>query len=116
MFGAKQVQTLDVDKIMERILENHDAKVAVDKLTEFLDKELDESLAKRNDDAEIKKDAEKGYSWAYKDIFSGIDISGEKLADIIGYKVKPEDEGTYQIIQDKYNRFKQEVTQKEGEN
>ena len=27
MFKAKQVQTLDVDKIMEQILENHDAKL-----------------------------------------------------------------------------------------
>jgi len=113
MFRAKQVQTLDVDKIMERILENHDAKVAVDKLTAFLDEKLDESLAKRNDDEEIRKDAEKGYSWAYNDIFSGVDISGEKLADIIGYKVKSEDEGTFQIIQDKYKQFKQEI---KGEN
>jgi len=116
MFGAKQVQTLDVDKIMVRILENHDAKVTVDKLTEFLDRELENSLASRNDDEEIKKDADKGYSWAYRDIFYNVRISGEKLADLIGYKVKPEDEGTFQIIQDKYNRFKQEVTQKEGEN
>ena len=113
MFRAKQVQTLDVDKIMERILENHDAKVAVDKLTEYLDKKLDESLAKRNDDAEIKENAEKGYSWMYNDIFYGIDISGEMLAEIIGYKVKPEDEGTFQIIQDKFKQFKQEI---KGEN
>ena len=113
MFGAKQVQTLDVDKIMERILENHDAKVAVDKLTEFLDKEIGNSLAKRNNDVEIKTDAEKGYSWTYKDIFYGIDIPGEKLAEIIGYKVKPEDEGTFQIIQDKFEQFKQEI---KGEN
>ena len=108
MFGAKQVQTLDVDKIMERILENHDAKVAVDKLTEFLDKKLDESLAQRNDDEAIKKDAEKGYAWSYKDIFCGIDIPGEMLAEIIGYKVKPEDEGTFQIIQDKFKQFKKD--------
>ena len=113
MFRAKQVQTLDVDKIMERILENHDAKVTVDKLTEFLDKKLDESLAKRNDDEEIKKDAEKGYSWMYDNIFYGIDISGEMLAEIIGYKVKSEDEGTFQIIQDKFKQFKHEI---KGEN
>jgi len=113
MFRAKQVQTLDVDKIMERILENHDAKVAVDKLTEFLDKKLDDSLAKRNDDEKIKEDAEKGYSWNYNEIFSDIDISGEMLAQIIGYKVKPEDEGTFQIIQDKFKQFKHEV---KGEN
>lgn len=113
MFRAKQVQTLDVDKIMERILENHDAKVAVDKLTEFLDKKLDDSLAKRNDDEKIKEDAEKGYSWNYDDIFCGIDISGEMLAEIIGYKVKPEDEGTFQIIQDKFKQFKKEI---KGEN
>lgn len=106
MFGAKQVQTLDVDKIMGMILENHDAKVAVDKLAEFLDKELDKSLANRNDDEEIKKDAEKGYSWSYSDIFYNVNIPGERLAEIIGYKVKPEDEGTFQIIQDKFNQFK----------
>ena len=45
MFRAKQVQTLDVDKIMEQILENHDAKVTVDKLTEFLNRELENALA-----------------------------------------------------------------------
>lgn len=108
IFGAKQVQTLDVDKIMGQILENHDAKVAVDKLTEYLDEKLGKSLAKRNDDAEIKKDAEKGYSWMYEDIFYGIEFSIEALAKIIGYKVKPEDEGTFQIIQDKYKQFKEE--------
>ena len=108
MFGAKQVQTLDVDKIMEQILENHDAKVAVDKLAEILDKELDKSLAKRNDDEEIKKDAEKGYSWSYDDIFYNVSISGEKLADLIGYKVRPEDQGTFEIIQEKYKQFKNE--------
>ena len=115
MFGAKQVQTLDVDKIMERILENHDAKVAVDKLTEFLDEKLEESLAKRNDDAEIKRDAEKGYSWSYNEIFYGVDLPGEMLANIIGYKVKPEDEGTFQIIKDKYKQYRQEFEQKGGE-
>ena len=108
MFKAKQVQTLDVDKIMEQILENHDAKVTVDKLTEFLDKELDESLAQRNDDEEIKKDVEKGYSWKYKDIFYNVSISGEKLADLIGYKIRPEDQGTFEIIQEKYEQFKNE--------
>lgn len=115
MFGAKQVQTIAVDKIMEQILENHDAKVAVDKLTEFLDKKLDEGLAQRNDDEEIKKDAEKGYSWTYRDIFYGIDMSGEMLAEIIGYKVKPEDEGTFQTIKDKYKQYRQEFEQKGGE-
>lgn len=55
MFGAKQVQTLDVDKIMEQILENHDAKVIVDKLIETLNRELENELASRNDDEEIKK-------------------------------------------------------------
>lgn len=113
MFRAKQVQTLDVDKIMERILENHDAKVVVDKLTEFLDKRLDKSLSEMNCDEDIKHDAEKGYAWKYNNIFEGVDISGEKLADIIGYKVKPEDEGTYQIIQEKFKQFKQEI---KGEN
>lgn len=113
MFRAKQVQTLDVDKIMERILENHDAKVVVDKLTEFLDKRLDKSLSEMNCDEDIKHDAEKGYTWKYNNIFEGVDISGEKLADIIGYKVKPEDEGTYQIIQDKFKQFKKEI---KGEN
>lgn len=108
MFKAKQVQTLDVDKIMEQILENHDAKVTVDKLTEFLDKELDESLAQRNDDEEIKKNVENGYSWKYKDIFYNVSISGEKLADLIGYKIRPEDQGTFEIIQEKYKQFKNE--------
>jgi len=108
MFKAKQVQTLDVDKIMEQILENHDAKVTVDKLAEFLDKMLDESLAKRNDDEEIKKDAEKGYSWLYDDIFYNVSIPGEKLADLIGYKVRPEDQGTFEILQEKYKQFKKE--------
>lgn len=108
MFKAKQVQTLDVDKIMEQILENHDAKVTVDKLTEFLDKELDKSLAKRNDDEEIKEDADKGYDWMYEDIFYKVNIPGEKLAEIIGYKVRPEDQGTFEIIQEKYKQFKKE--------
>ena len=108
MFKSKQVQTLDVDKIMEQILENHDAKVVVDKLTEFLDRELENALAARNDDEEIKKDADKGYSWIYKDIFYNVTISGEKLADLIGYKVRPEDQGTFEIIQEKYKQFKNE--------
>ena len=108
MFKAKQVQTLDVDKIMEQILENHDAKVTVDKLTEFLDRELENALAARNDDEEIKKDADKGYYWSYKDIFYNVSISGEKLADLIGYKVRPEDQGTFEIIQEKYKEFKNE--------
>ena len=108
MFGTKQVQTLDVDKIMEQILENHDAKVTVDKLTEFLNQELENTLAMRNDDEEIKKDADKGYGWCYKDIFYNVSISGEKLADLIGYKVRPEDQGTFEIIQEKYKQFKNE--------
>lgn len=108
MFGAKQVQTLDVDKIMEQILENHDAKVIVDKLTETLNRELENELASRNDDEEIKKDADKGYGWSYKDIFYNVSISGEKLADLIGYKVRPEDQGTFEIIQEKYKQFKNE--------
>ena len=108
MFKSKQVQTLDVDKIMEQILENHDAKVVVDKLTEFLDRELENALAARNDDEEIKKDADKGYGWNYKDIFYNVTISGEKLADLIGYKVRPEDQGTFEIIQEKYKQFKNE--------
>lgn len=108
MFGAKQVQTLDVDKIMEQILENHDAKVTVDKLTEFLNRELENALASRNDDEEIKKDADKGYDWIYRDIFYNVSISGDKLADLIGYKVRPEDQGTFEIIQEKYKQFKNE--------
>ena len=108
MFGTKQVQTLDVDKIMEQILENHDAKVTVDKLTEFLNQELENTLAMRNDDEEIKKDADKGYGWCYKDIFYNVSISGEKLADLIGYKIRPEDQGTFEIIQEKYKQFKNE--------
>lgn len=108
MFRAKQVQTLDVDKIMEQILENHDAKVTVDKLTEFLDRELENALAARNDDVEIRKDAAKNYDWCYKDIFYNVSISGDKLADLIGYKVRPEDQGTFEIIQEKYKQFKHE--------
>ena len=108
MFRAKQVQTLDVDKIMERIIENHDAKVTVDKLTELLDRELENALAARNDDKEIKKDADRDYSWIYKDIFYNVSISGDKLADLIGYKIRPEDQGTFEIIQEKYKQFKNE--------
>ena len=108
MFKAKQVQTLDVDKIMEQILENHDAKVTVDKLTEFLNRELENALAARNDDEEIKKDADRDYGWSYKDIFYNVSISGDKLADLIGYKVRPEDQGTFEIIQEKYKEFKNE--------
>ncbi len=113
MFGAKQVQTLDVDKIMEQILENHDAKVTVDKLTEFLDRELENSLAARNDDVEIRKEAAKGYDWIYRDIFYNIVISGEKLADVLGYKIRPEDQGTFEIIQEKYKQFKNERGEEE---
>lgn len=109
MFGSKQVQTLDVDKIMVQILENHDAKVAVDKLTVILNEKLEDKLAKLNDDADIKEDAQKGYSWRYRDIFDDINVSGEILAEIIGYKVKPEDKGTFQIMQDKYEQFKVEA-------
>lgn len=112
MFKAKQVQTLDVDKIMEKILENHDAKVAIDKISALLDRKIGESVAEKNDDGEIKSDAEKGYSWRYKDIFEGVNISGETLAQIIGYKVRPEDEGTFQIVRDKYEQFR---PKKEGE-
>lgn len=108
MFKTKQVQRLDVDKIMEQILENHDAKVTVDKLTEFLNRELENVLATRNDDEEIKKDADRGYDWCYKDIFYNVVISGEKLADLIGYKIRPEDQGTYEIILEKYKQFKHE--------
>lgn len=108
MFRAKQVQTLDVDKIMEQILENHDAKVTVDKLKKFLDRELENNLAARNDDVEIKKDADKDYGWIYKDIFYNISISGDKLAELIGYKIRPEDQGTFEIIQEKYKQFKNE--------
>lgn len=108
MFKAKQVQTLDVDKIMEQILENHDAKVTVDKLKEFLDREVEYSLAARNDDEEIKKDADRGYSWNYEDFFYGVNISGGKLADLIGYKIRPEDQGTFEIIHEKYKQFKNE--------
>ena len=115
MFGAKQVQTLDVDKIMEQILENHDAKVAVDKLTVILDKQLEDKLPKLNNDAEIKEDAQRGYYWRYRNIFEDIHISGEILAEIIGYKVKPEDEGTLQIIQDKYEQFKKDFKQEKEE-
>ena len=108
MFKAKQVQTLDVDKIMEQILENHDAKVTIDKLTEFLNRELENALAARNDDEEIKKDADRNYGWIYKDIFYNVSISGDKLADLIGYKIRPEDQGTFEIIQEKYKQFKNE--------
>ena len=116
MFGAKQVQTLDVDKIMEQILENHDAKVAVDKLAVILNEKLEDKLVKLNNDEEIKEDAQKGYYWRYKDIFEDVNISGEVLAEIIGYKVSPEDKGTFQIIQDKYKQFKEEFKQKGEDN
>lgn len=109
MFKAKQVQTLDVDKIMEQILENHDAKVTVDKLMEFLDRELENALASRNNDVEIKEDAAKSYDWIYKDIFYGVNIPVKELADLIGYKVRPEDRGTFEIIQEKYKQFKNET-------
>lgn len=108
MFKAKQVQTLDVDKIMEQILENHDAKVTIDKLTEFLNRELENALASRNDDVEIRNDAAKSYDWCYRDIFYKVSISGEELADLIGYKIRPEDQGTFEIIQEKYKQFKNE--------
>ena len=111
MFGAKQVQTLDVDKIMVQILENHDAKVAVDKLTVILNEKLENKLAELNNDEDIKDDAQKGYSWKYRDIFENVEISGEVLSEIIGYKVSSEDKGTFQIIQDKYNQFKQDAKQ-----
>ena len=111
MFGAKQVQTLDVDKIMVQVLENHDAKVAVDKLTVILNEKLENKLAELNNDEDIKDDARKGYSWKYRDIFENVEISGEVLSEIIGYKVSPEDKGTFQIIQDKYKQFKQDAKQ-----
>ena len=115
MFGAKQVQTLDVDKIMVQILENHDAKVAVDKLTVILNEKIESKLAELNNDDDIKNDAQKGYSWKYRDIFENVEISGEVLSEIIGYKVSSEDKGTFQIIQDKYKQFKQEAKESEEE-
>ena len=111
MFGAKQVQTLDVNKIMVQILENHDAKEAVDKLTVILNEKIECKLAELNNDDDIKEDAQKGYYWKYKDIFEEVHIPGEVLAEVIGYKVSPEDKGTFQIIQDKYKQFKQDAKQ-----
>ena len=115
MFGAKQVQSLDVDKIMVQILENHDAKVAVDKLAAILNEKLESKLAELNNDEDIKNDAQKGYHWKYRDIFEEIHIPGEVLAEIIGYKVKPEDKGTFQIVQNKYEQFKKEFKQEKEE-
>ena len=111
MFGAKQIQALDVDKIMEQILENHDAKVAVDKLAVILNEKIESKLAELNNDEDIKNDAQKGYHWKYRDIFEEIHIPGEVLAEVIGYKVSSEDKDTFQIIQDKYKQFKQDAKQ-----
>lgn len=115
MFSTKQIQAVDVDKIIQQVMENHEAKAVVDRLTEFLNRELGENLAARNDDEEIRKDAEKRYDWIYRDLFYGVSISGEKLADLIGYKVRPEDQGTFDIIRDKYSLFKQEKEKANGE-
>lgn len=115
MFGAKQVQTLDVAAMMDRILENHDSKVILDKLKAYLDSLVHEKAVGLNDDAEIRKDAERGYSWNYERPLEQINISAKDLISIIGYEVPVEDAQIFYENHEKYSKYYAEIHKEEKE-
>lgn len=115
MFRAKQVQTLDVAAMVDRIMENHDSKVTLDKLKAYLDSIVHENAVDLNDDAQIRKDAERGYSWKYERPLEQITISVKDLVAIIGYEVPVEDAQISYECNEKYNKYYAESHKKEEE-
>lgn len=115
MFGAKQVQTLDVAQIVDRIMENHESKIILDKLKEYLNRAVHEKAVDLNDDAEIRKDAERGYSWYYEKPLEQITLSVKDLATIIGYEVPVEDAQIFYECNEKYKQYYAESHKKEEE-
>jgi len=115
MFGAKQVQTLDVAAMMDRIMENHDSKVILDKLKAYLDSIVHEKAVDLNDDEQIRKDAERGYSWYYDKPLDQKELSIKDLATIIGYEVPVEDAQIFYECNEKYNQYYAESHKKEEE-
>ena len=115
MFKAKQVQTLDVPAMMDRIMENHDSKVILDKLKAYLDSIVHEKAVDLNDDAEIRKNAERGYSWDYERPLEQINISVKDLVAIIGYEVPVEDAQIFYECNEKYHKYYAESHKKEKE-
>ncbi len=115
MFGAKQVQTLDVAAMMDRVMENHDSKVILDKLKAYLDSIVHEKAVDLSDDAEIRKDAERGYSWHYEKPLEEANLSVKDLATIIGYEVPVEDAQIFYECNEKYKQYYAESHKKEEE-
>lgn len=114
MFGAKQVQTLDVAAMMDRIMENHDSKVILDKLKAYIDSIIHKRTSGLNDDAEIRKNAENGYSWYYEPL-EAMTLSVKELATIIGYEVPVEDAQIVYESNKKYKQYYAESHKKEEE-
>ena len=115
MFRAKQVQTLDVAEIMDRIMENHDSKVKIDNLKAYLDKAVHDKAVELNNDTEIRKDAEKGYSWNYRNPLEQISMTVKELINIIGYEVSVEDAQIFYECNEKYSKYYAETHKKENE-
>ena len=115
MFRAKQVQTLDVAAMVDRIMENHDSKVILDKLKTYLDSLVHEKAVDLNDDAEIRKDAGRGYSWNYEKPLEQITILVKDLVAIIGYEVPVEDAQIFYECNEKYKQYYAESHKKEEE-
>lgn len=115
MFRAKQVQTVDVAAMIDRIMENHDSKVTLDKLKAYLDSNVHEKAVGLNDDEQIRKDAERGYSWKYERPLEQINISVKELVAIIGYEAPVEDAQIFYECNEKYNKYYAENHSKEEE-
>ena len=115
MFKAKQVQTIDVAEMMDRIMENHDSKVILDKLKAYLDSIVHEKAVDFNDDAEIRRDAERGYSWNYERPLEQINISVKDLVAIIGYEAPVEDAQILYECNEKYKKYYAESHKEEEE-
>ena len=115
MFRAKQVQTLDVAAMVDRIMENHEAKIMLDKLKGYLDSLVHEKAVDLNDDEEIRKDAGKGYSWNYKEPLNNISVTIKDLIAVIGYETPVEDAQLFYEINEKYDKYYAESHRKEEE-
>lgn len=115
MFRAKQVQTLDVAQMVDRVMENHEAKIMLDKLKTYLDGMVHEKAVDLNDDEEIRKDAEKGYSWNYKEPLNNTSVTIKDLIVVIGYEVPVEDAQIFYECNEKYNKYYAESHSKEEE-
>lgn len=115
MFKAKQVQTIDVAEMMDRIMENHDSKLALDRLKRAIDGCVHEKATEMNDEDKIRKDAEKGYSWNYKDPIDNIPLSVKEIAEIIGYETPVEDAQIFYECNEKYKKYYAESHKEEEE-